>query len=100
MVVKGSRCGRGWDGLAPPTFQVVSGKIWGYGAKTVCQILTVSFLPAIFCQTVYVWLSAKLQPLPLLKNTESPVDMNVGVWVWDVRVIFSSRPPTQDCTTI
>jgi hypothetical protein len=69
---QGSRCGRGWGGLAPPTFHFMSGKILRYGPKTVCQILTDSFLPAIFFQRVCFWLSAKLQPLPLLKNIESP----------------------------
>jgi len=69
---QGSRCRRGWGGLAPPTFHFMSGKILKYGPKTVRQILTDSFLPAIFFQRVCFWLSAKLQPLPLLKNIESP----------------------------
>jgi hypothetical protein len=41
----------GWRELAPLTFHIVRGKILSYGLKTVCQILTDSFLPAIFCQT-------------------------------------------------
>jgi hypothetical protein len=36
--------GRG--GLAPPTFQVMSGKILSYDPKTIYQILTDSSLPA------------------------------------------------------
>jgi hypothetical protein len=52
-------------GLGPPTFHVVSAEILSYGPKTVCQFLTDSLSPAICCQTVCVWLSAKIQPLPL-----------------------------------
>jgi len=36
--------GRG--GLAPPTFQFISGKMLSYGPKTVYEILTDSSLPA------------------------------------------------------
>ncbi len=63
--------GRGWGGLAPPTFHVVSGKFLSNHPKTVCQILTNSLLTVAFCQTVRRGVSAKYQPLPLLKNIES-----------------------------
>jgi hypothetical protein len=65
----------GGDGgvLAPPTFHLVSGKILSYGPKNICQILTDSFLPAIFCKTVCIWLSAKLRPFPLLKTSRALV---------------------------
>jgi len=66
------RCGKGWGWLAPRTFDVVSAKFLSYQPKTVSQILIDSFLTVAFCQTVRREVSAKFQPLPLLKNIESP----------------------------
>ncbi len=42
----------GWRGLAPLTFHIVPGKILSYGPKTVCQILTDTFLPDSLCLAV------------------------------------------------
>ncbi len=65
-----------WEGMrwaSPPTFHVVPAKFLSNHPKTVCQILTDSFLTVAFCQTVRRGVSAKFQPHPLLKNIESPV---------------------------
>jgi len=49
----------------------VSGKFLSNHPKTVCQILTDSFLTVAFCQTARRGVSANFQLLPLLKNIES-----------------------------